>query len=88
MCCLHPIAYDGRRIILDVFVVSIRACGDGEGVTPRSRVGVGGLDEADEVVGAIVIVVELVEEWFCCQENCSDVIVRWLTGDVSEVIRR
>ena len=88
MCCLHPIAYDGRRIVLDDFVISIRACGDGEGVTPRCRVGVGGLDEADEVVGAVVIVVELVEERFCRKENCSEVIVRWLTGDVSEVIRR
>ncbi len=88
MCCLHPIAYDGRRIVLNDFVVSIRACGDGEGVTPRCRVGVGGLDEADEVVGVVVIVVELVEEPFHRKKNCGDVIVRRLTGDASEVIRR
>ena len=67
MCCLHPIADDGRGIILDVHVVSIRACGDGEGGTPRCRVGVGGLDEANEVVDAVVVVVELVEEWFRCE---------------------
>jgi hypothetical protein len=80
VCCLNLIAYDGLRIVLDVFVVSIRSCGDGEGVTPRCRVGVGRLDEADEVVGAIVIIVELMKE--------RDVIVRWLTRDASEVIRR
>ena len=88
VCCLHSIAYYGRRILLDVCVVSIRACGDGEGVTPCSCVGVGGLDEADKVVGAVVIVVDLVEERFRCKENCGDVIVRRLTGDASEVIRR
>jgi hypothetical protein len=88
VCCLHPIAYDGRRIVLDDFVISIRACGDGEGVTPRCRVGVGGLDEADEVVGAIVIVVKLVEERFRCKENCGDVIIRRLTRDASKVIHR
>ena len=88
MRCLHPIAYNGRCIVLDVFVVSIRACGDGEGVTPRCRVGVGGLDEADEVVGAVVIVVELMEERCRRKENCGDVIGRRLTGDASEVIRR
>jgi hypothetical protein len=69
-------------------VVRIRPCGDGEGVTPCSRVGVGGLDEADKVVGAVVIVVDLVEERFRCKENCGDVIVRQLTGDVSKVICR
>ncbi len=74
--------------VLDVCVVSIQACGDGRGVTLCSRVGVGGLDEADKVVGAVVIVVKLVEEWFCCKENCGDVIIRWLTGDVSKVICR
>ena len=88
MCCLHSIAYYGRRIVLDVCVVSIRACGDGEGVTPCSRVGVGRFDEADEIVGAVVIIVELMEERFRRKENCREVIVRRLTGYVSEVIRR
>ena len=60
VCCLHSIADNGRGIILDVRVVSIRTCGDGEGGTPRSRVGSGGLDEADKVIRAVVVVVKLV----------------------------
>ena len=86
--CLHPIALDERHIILDVFVVSIRACGDGEGGTPRCRAGVSGLDEADKVVRAVIVVVELVEERFHFKDNCGDVIVRRLTGDANKVIRR
>ena len=58
MCCLNLIAYDGLRIVLDVFVVSIRSCGDGEGVTPRCRVGGGGFYKANEIVcppGLIIV---------------------------------
>ena len=82
----HAVAYDRDHIVLDGEIISGRPGWMDKCLTPRYRVGDCWFDDTNEVLWAVHVIIDIMQERKESLLHCVDILVSRLTGDKSEVI--